>query len=95
MHDYELILIISPDVSEEDIPGTIDKVNDFITSRGGTITEVDHWGKRKLAYPIARFGQGDYVLSRFKFKPEMAAELEAKLKISEIILRHLLVRLGD
>lgn len=95
MRNYELMVIISPDVSEEDIPGTIDKVSDFITSRGGTITEVAHWGKRKLAYPIARFREGDYVLSRFKFKPEMAAELEANLKISEMILRHLLVRLGD
>ena len=95
MRDYELMVIISPDVSEEDIPGTIDKVSDFITSRGGTITEVDHWGKRKLAYPIARFREGDYVLSRFKFNPGMTAELEANLKISEMILRHLLVRLGD
>ena len=95
MRDYELIVIISPDVGEEDIPGTIDKVSDFITSRGGAITEVDHWGKRKLAYPIDRFREGNYVLSRFKFKPGMAAELEANLKISEKILRHLLVRLGD
>jgi len=95
LRDYELMVIISPDVSEEDIPGTIDKVSDFITSRGGTITEVDHWGKRKLAYPIARFREGDYVLSRFKFNPGMTAELEANLKISEMILRHLLVRLGD
>ena len=95
MRDYELIVIISPDVGEEDIPGTIDKVSDFITSRGGDITEVDHWGKRKLAYPINRFREGNYVLSRFKFEPGMAAELEANLKISEEILRHLLVRLGD
>ena len=95
MRDYELIVIISPDVGEEDIPGTIDKVSDFITSRGGAITEVDHWGRRKLAYPIDRFREGHYVLSRFKVKPEMAAELEANLKISENILRHLLVRLGD
>ncbi len=88
-------MIISPDVGEEDIPGTIDKVSDFITSRGGTVTEVDHWGRRKLAYPIDRFSEGHYVLSRFKFEPGMAAELEANLKISENILRHLLVRLGD
>jgi len=95
LRDYELIVIISPDVAEEEIPGTIDRVSDFITSRGGAITEVDHWGKRKLAYPIDRFREGNYVLSRFKFKPEMAAELEANLKISEKILRHLLIRLGD
>ena len=95
MRDYELIVIISPDVAEENISSTIDKVSDFITSRGGAITDVDHWGKRKLAYPINRFREGNYVLSRFKFSPELTAELEANLKISEDILRHMLVRLGD
>lgn len=95
MYDYELVVIISPEVGDEDIPGTVEKVNEFITSRGGAITEVDHWGKRKLAYPIDRFREGNYVLSRFTFEPAMAAELEASLKISEKILRHLLVRVGD
>ena len=95
MRDYEMILIINPEVTEEDIPGTIDKVSDFITSKGGEITEIDRWGKRKLAYPINHCREGNYVLTRFKFEPGMTAELEAKLKISEMILRHLLVRLGD
>ena len=95
MRDYEMIIIINPDVAEEDIPGTIDKVSEFITSRGGEVTEVDRWGKRKLAYPINHFREGNYVLTRFKFEPGMTAELEANLKISEMILRHLLVRLGD
>ena len=94
MRDYELVLIISPEIPEEDVPGTIDKVSDFISSRGGEITEVDRWGKRKLAYPINRFREGNYVLSRFKFEPGMTAALEANLQISEDILRHLLVRLG-
>ena len=94
MRDYELVLIISPEIPEEDVPSTIDKVSDFISSRGGEITEVDRWGKRKLAYPINRFREGNYVLSRFKFEPGMTAALEANLQISEDILRHLLVRLG-
>jgi small subunit ribosomal protein S6 len=90
-----MIIIINPDVAEEDVPGTIDKVREFITSRGGEVTEVDRWGKRKLAYPINHFREGNYVLTRFKFEPGMTAELEANLKISEMILRHMLVRLGD
>jgi small subunit ribosomal protein S6 len=94
LRDYELVLIISPEIPEEDVPSTIDKVSDFISSRGGEITEVDRWGKRKLAYPINRFREGNYVLSRFKFEPGMTAALEANLQISEDILRHLLVRLG-
>ena len=95
MREYEMIVIINPEVAEEDVPGTIDKVSDFITSRGGEVTEVDRWGKRKLAYPIKHFIEGNYVLTRFKFEPGMTAELEASLKISEMILRHMVVRLGD
>ena len=93
MRDYELVIIVSPDVAEEDIPGTIDKVSEFVTSHGGEITEVDRWGKRRLAYPINRFREGNYVLSRFKLEPGTTAELEASLQISETILRHLLVRM--
>jgi small subunit ribosomal protein S6 len=95
LREYEMIVIINPEVAEEDVPITIDKVSDFITSRGGEVTEVDRWGKRKLAYPIKHFIEGNYVLTRFKFEPGMTAELEASLKISEMILRHMIVRLGD
>jgi small subunit ribosomal protein S6 len=95
LRDYELIIIISPDVADEDIPATIDKVSEFVTSRGGEIVEIDRWGKKRLAYPINRFREGNYVLSRFKLKPGTTAELEASLQISENILRHLLVRLDS
>ena len=95
MRDYEIMVIISPEVAEEDMPGRIDKVNEFITARGGEITEVERWGKRKLAYPINRYKEGNYVISRFKFEPGMTAELEASLRITEDILRHMLVRVGD
>jgi small subunit ribosomal protein S6 len=90
-----MVMIISPDVAEEDVPGTIDRVSDFITSRGGEVTQVDRWGKKKMAYPINRFSEGNYVMSRFKMEPGMTTELEASLKISEQILRHMLVRLSE
>lgn len=95
MRDYEMVMIISPEVADDDLSGVIDKVSDFITSRGGEIVQVDRWGKKKLAYPVQRFREGNYVLSRFKFEPGMTTELEADLKISENILRHMVVRLGD
>lgn len=94
MPDYELVLVISPEVDEENIPTTVDKVTKFIIGKGGTIVEVNRWGKRKFAYPIKHFTEGEYVLTQFKLKPKMTAELEANLQISEEILRHLLVRLG-
>jgi len=93
--DYELVLVISPEVADENIAATVDKVSQFITERGGSITEVNQWGRRKLAYPIKHFMEGSYVLAQFKLEPKLAAELEANLRISEEIMRHLLVRLGE
>jgi small subunit ribosomal protein S6 len=95
LRDYELVVILSPEVTEEEVPSNIEKVSEFITTRGGTIAEVNRWGKRKLAYPISRFKEGNYILAKFKFEPGKTAELEANLQISEKILRHLLVRLSD
>jgi len=95
LRDYELIVIVSPDVPEEELPTHLDKISEFITNKGGSVTEVERWGKRKLAYPINHFREGNYVLTRFKLEPGTTAELEANLRISEKILRHLLVRLGE
>lgn len=95
MRDYELVVIISPEVTDEEVPVTLEKMNQFITDRGGSITEVNQWGRRKLAYPIENFMEGNYVLTQFKMEPKQTAELEASLRLSEEILRHLLVRLSD
>ena len=95
MRDYELVVIISPEVVDEEIPAAIDKISQFIIERGGAITEVNQWGRRKLAYPIRDFMEGNYVLTQFKMEPRLTAELEASLGISEGILRHLLVRLSE
>ncbi len=95
MRDYELIVIFNPEIPEEEMPADIDKISEFITARGGSITEVKRWGKRKLAYPIKRRREGNYVLTLAKIAPEKTAELEANLRISEKILRHMLVRVGD
>ncbi len=95
MRDYELVFIISPEVSEEDIPQTVEKVSQFIAERGGSTTVVDHWGRRKLAYPIKHFLEGSYVLTQFRLDPQQTVELEASLEISEDIIRHLLVRVGE
>ncbi len=95
MRDYELVVIISPEVTDEEFPVTLEKMNQFITDRGGSITEVNQWGRRKLAYPIENFMEGNYVLTQFKMEPKQTAELEASLKLTEEILRHLLVRLSD
>ena len=95
LRDYELVVIISPEVVDEKLEATIDNISQFITERGGIISSVDRWGKRKLAYPIKHFMEGSYVLVQFKLKPTLSKELEANLQISEDVLRHLLIRLSS
>ncbi len=95
LRDYELVLIISPEVVEEKFDATIDNVSQFITEKGGTISNVERWGKRRLAYPIEHFVEGSYVLTRLRLKPALSKELEASLQISEEVPRHLLVNLSS
>jgi small subunit ribosomal protein S6 len=95
LRDYELVLIISPEVVDEALDTAIKSISQFITEKGGIISEVEQWGKRKLAYPIEHFMEGSYVLTRFKSEPILNKELEANLKMSEEVLRHLLIRVGD
>ena len=94
-HDYELVLIISPEVEGEILETKIDNVSQFITGKGGTVSDVERWGKKRLAYPIKHFMEGSYVLTRFKLKPTLSKELEANLRISEEVLRHLLIKLSS
>ena len=95
LRDYEMVLIVSPEVTEEKFGATIDNISRFITEGGGVISGIEQWGKKRLAYPIRHFVEGNYVLARFKLEPPLGKELEANLRISEDILRHLLVRLDD
>jgi len=96
MREYELTLVLSPGIADEDVPAEIERVSQLISDKGGTMTaEVNRWGKRRLAYPIEGHREGNYVLAHFKFEPDKAAELERNLESSEGIIRHLLVRLDE
>jgi len=95
LRNYELALIISPEVLGEKFDTVIDNVSQFITGKGGIISDVEQWGKRRLAYPIKHCEEGSYVLARFKLKPALSKELETNLQISEEILRHLLIKLSS
>ena len=95
MSDYELVTIISPEVDEEGMANIIDKVGKSISDRGGIVDGVNKWGRRKLAYPIRKFMEADYVLTRFKLEPKLIKEVETELKASEGTLRHLVIKAGD
>jgi small subunit ribosomal protein S6 len=88
--NYELMLVISPEWTEEKLNTTTAGVSQFVTGLGGNVVEVKQLGKRKLAYPIKHYSEGYYLLLHFKLKSESSPELENRLNISEEIIRYLL-----
>jgi len=95
MRDYELVAIISPEIDEEGVSKIVDKVTQSINSRGGAVEEIKKWGRRKLAYPVRKFMEADYVLARFKLMPQSVKELEGEISASGDILRYLVVKVED
>lgn len=92
LRDYELVFVIRPDIAEENLGPIADKVSLLITNKGGVISGIERWGKRKLAYPIKHFLEGYYILVRFKTQPSACKEIEANLQITEEIIRYLMVK---
>lgn len=92
LQDYELVYILSPEMTDDVLDGKVEGINQFITARNGVIDNIEKWGKKKLAYPLKHFLEGSYFLTKFKISPTRCKELEANLKISEEVLRHLLIK---
>lgn len=90
-----MTFIIHPEVEDEGITGVTEKVSQFITEDGGQVTSVDHLGRRRLAYPIQKQTEGYYVLMQVQLDPQSIGELERNLKLTEEVIRHLLVRVED
>jgi small subunit ribosomal protein S6 len=95
LRDYELVVILSPEVGDDVIGDSLERLNQGITSRGGEVVDVNHWGRRRLAYPIARHFEGNYVVSQIKLDPAQVPDLESSLRISEEVIRHLIVKAGE
>ena len=87
--DYELGVIFNPEVSEEETRAGLDRLTQIVADNGGQIVRVNHWGRRRLAYPIAHHRDGYYVFIDMVLTPETVAELERTLKVSEIVLRYM------
>jgi small subunit ribosomal protein S6 len=92
VRDYELMVVLDPNLDEAAIDALNARIQTMSTQRGGTIENVDVWGRRRLAYPIGRYRDGVYILYRMQLPPNAAAEIERALKLTESVIRHLLVR---
>ncbi len=92
MRDYEVLYIVRADLDDEKVQDVVKRVNTLIERSGGVAERTNLWGKRKLAYEVKHQKEGSYVLQDFRIDPQRIPELEAALKITEEVLRHLIVR---
>lgn len=92
MRSYEVMFIMAPNLESEETEAIINKVTKVITDRDGVIQSIDRWGKRKLAYEIAGHRDGNYTVVTFQGPPQVVAELERVLGITDGVIRYLVVK---
>ena len=95
MRDYEVLYIVRADLEDDKVQEVVKRVNTLIEKSGGATERTNLWGKRRLAYEVKHQTEGGYVLQDFSIEPGRLPELESALKISEEVLRHLIVRKPD
>lgn len=94
MRIYEELFIVRPDAPEEEIDAYIEQLRPVITG-GGSLDKVEKWGLRRLAYRVAKRDEGYYVLLQFTAGPEAVKELERRLRVSDLVLKYLTVRIDE
>jgi small subunit ribosomal protein S6 len=92
LHEYELVYIIQPELDEEAIKALDERVADAVKRNGGTIVSSEEWGQRQLAYEIKKHTEGFYLLHNIEMPSDATDDVERVLRISENVLRYLLIR---
>ena len=92
MHQYEIALIIRPEVEEEAQQAIIEQLSGLLTAEGGQVTQVEKWGRRQLAYPIKRVSDGYYYFIQGQFSSSVLPEVNRSIKLSDNIVRHMVIR---
>ncbi len=91
MSKYELAVVLSAAITDEERTAALDRVKEYITRAGGTITNVDEWGKKKLAYPIRKMTEAFYTFIRFEAEASAPAQVEENVRLMEQVVRFLCV----
>jgi small subunit ribosomal protein S6 len=92
---YELVYVVSPDATEEQVNDLHAQVDAIVQRMGGQLEKTENWGRRKLAYEIGRHKEGTYVLEAINGTGELMKEIDRRLKVSDLIIRHLVVRIDE
>ena len=93
MRAYELMVLIDPEVDERTVEPTLKKYLEVVTNAGGTVDNIDIWGRRRLAYEIKKKAEGIYAVVNFTSEPATAKELDRQLGLNESVMRTKLMRL--
>lgn len=93
--EYELVYIVAPTATDEDVEALQTQVAELVEEFGGTVENTDVWGRRKLAYEIGHFTEGIYVVQLLDGPGEMIGELGRRLRVRDQVLRHLIVRVDE
>ena len=95
MRIYEELFIIKPDVLDEEVDVFVEQIRTQMVTLGATVDKVDKWGKRRLAYRVDKYREGTYVLFQFTAAPEHVYEFERRLRVSDLVLKFLTVRVDE
>jgi len=95
MRIYEELFIAKPDAPDEEVDAFIEQMKTTVSNAGGTVDKVDKWGKRKLAYKVDRYREGVYILFQFSAGPETVKEFERRLRVSDLVIKFLTVRIDE
>ena len=95
MRDYELMVVFTPELDDDGVTATTERVKSLVTTRGGEVVDVQAWGRRRLAYPILNFRDGYYAVAKLRLDPEAADPLDRSLRLADPVIRHLLVRTDE
>ena len=93
IRDYELVMILSPEATESEAAQTVKRISDIISEGAGSISHQENWGIRRLAYPIQRFIEGNYFVTRCQMEAQAAADLNKTLNAAQDVMRHLIFKL--
>jgi small subunit ribosomal protein S6 len=92
---YELVYVVSPEATEEQVTDLHAQVEAIVQRIGGQIEKTENWGRRKLAYEIGRHKEGTYVLELIDGSGGLMKEIDRRLKVSDLVIRHLVVRIDE
>jgi small subunit ribosomal protein S6 len=92
MRHYELMVILDPELEERTVAPSLDRFLNVVRKGGGSIENVNIWGRRKLAYEIKKKGEGIYAVVDMQAEPDLAKELDRQLNLNEAVLRTKLIR---